>query len=50
MQSEALKAIAEIFLQLLLLITGIALIDAGSNHYVAGGVFCLLIYNNMREE
>lgn len=49
MQSEVTKVIAEILLQLLLLVIGIALLDAGTNHYVAGGVFCLLMYNNMRK-
>lgn len=47
---EFLKVIAQIIMQLLFLILGIALIDFGTNHYVAGGVFCLLMYNNLRSD
>jgi hypothetical protein len=48
--TEVVKIVAAMLLQLICLVAGVTFIGLGTNSYVAVGVLCLLIYNNMAKD
>jgi len=49
-ENEVAKILGAMFFQLVCLIAGITFIGMGTNTYVAVGVLCLLLYNNMAKD
>ena len=48
--TEVVKILGAMAFQLICLIAGVTFIGIGTNGYVAVGVLCLLLYNNMAKD
>ena len=48
--TEVVKIFGAMAMQLICLIAGVTFIGLGTNGYVAVGVLCLLLYNNMARD